>query len=160
MTYGIVARRRQAQDANATILPATGRNAVAVWSARQPCAAFPACIFARRAQQGARRDGRRLPRRPPMTPDEALAAARAWLRDARRVVALTGAGISTESGIPDFRGPQGVWTKNPEAEKMATLSHYVADRFGLNPSAHKVGKPTGRRLVHCRSRQTPRPPGR
>ena len=62
-----------------------------------------------------------------MTPDEALAAARAWLRDARRVVALTGAGISTESGIPDFRGPQGVWTKNPEAEKMATLSHYVAD---------------------------------
>ena len=94
-----------------------------------------------------------------MTPDEAFAAARAWLRDARRVVALTGAGISTESGIPDFRGPQGVWTKNPEAEKMATLSHYVADRFGLNPSAHKVGKPTGRRLVHCRSRQVPRPLG-
>jgi len=62
-----------------------------------------------------------------MTPEEALAAARGFLRDARRVVALTGAGISTESGIPDFRGPQGVWTKNPEAEKMATLSHYVAD---------------------------------
>jgi NAD-dependent SIR2 family protein deacetylase len=95
-----------------------------------------------------------------MTPDEALAAARAWLRDARRVVALTGAGISTESGIPDFGGPQGVRTKSPEAEKMATHSHYEADRFGLNPSAHKVGKPTGRRLVHCRSRQTPRPPGR
>jgi NAD-dependent deacetylase len=50
-----------------------------------------------------------------------------WLRDASFVTALTGAGISTESGIPDFRGPQGVWTKNPEAEKTATLEYYMAD---------------------------------
>ena len=56
-----------------------------------------------------------------------MAQARALLEQARRVVVLTGAGISTDSGIRDFRGPDGVWTKNPEAEKMATLSAYVAD---------------------------------
>jgi NAD-dependent deacetylase len=50
-----------------------------------------------------------------------------WLRDTRRVVALTGAGISTESGIPDFRGPNGVWTKDPAAEKTATISYYMGD---------------------------------
>ena len=50
-----------------------------------------------------------------------------WLRNARYVTTLTGAGISTESGIPDFRGPQGVWTKNPAAEKTATLQYYMSD---------------------------------
>jgi NAD-dependent deacetylase len=51
----------------------------------------------------------------------------AWLTEARRVTVLTGAGISTDSGIPDFRGPQGVWTRDPEAEKLSTLQYYVAD---------------------------------
>jgi NAD-dependent deacetylase len=52
---------------------------------------------------------------------------RGWIEGAERVVVLTGAGVSTESGIPDFRGPQGVWTRNPEAEKQSTIQHYVAD---------------------------------
>jgi NAD-dependent deacetylase len=56
-----------------------------------------------------------------------IATVRGWIRTAERIVVLTGAGISTDSGIPDFRGPQGMWTKNPGAEKMATLQHYVAD---------------------------------
>ncbi len=49
------------------------------------------------------------------------------LRDAQRIVVLTGAGISTGSGIPDFRGPEGVWTKDPTAERRATIQHYVSD---------------------------------
>lgn len=52
---------------------------------------------------------------------------RRWVDDAQRIVVLTGAGISTDSGIPDFRGPQGVWTRNPKAEAQATLQHYLAD---------------------------------
>jgi NAD-dependent deacetylase len=52
---------------------------------------------------------------------------RAWVGEAKRVVVLTGAGISTESGIPDFRGPQGVWTKDPDAEKLSDIRYYVAD---------------------------------
>jgi NAD-dependent deacetylase len=51
----------------------------------------------------------------------------AWLREALHVVVLTGAGISTESGIPDFRGPNGVWTKDPSAEKAANIEFYVND---------------------------------
>jgi NAD-dependent deacetylase len=58
---------------------------------------------------------------------DAVAIARRHIDAARRVVVLTGAGISTESGIPDFRGPQGAWTKNPAAEKLSTIEHYLAD---------------------------------
>ena len=61
-------------------------------------------------------------------PDAAgLAEVAAWVRGARSVVVLTGAGISTESGIPDFRGPQGVWTKDPKAEKLSNLHYYMSD---------------------------------
>ncbi|MBW3662228.1 MAG: Sir2 family NAD-dependent protein deacetylase [Actinobacteria bacterium] len=53
--------------------------------------------------------------------------ARELIEAAERVTVLTGAGISTESGIPDYRGPQGVWTRNPEREKLSTIDNYVAD---------------------------------
>ncbi|MFJ8667165.1 SIR2 family NAD-dependent protein deacylase [Streptomyces sp. NPDC093600] len=43
------------------------------------------------------------------------------------VAILSGAGISTDSGIPDYRGPDGLWTRDPEAEKLATYAHYMAD---------------------------------
>jgi NAD-dependent deacetylase len=56
-----------------------------------------------------------------------LEVATSLVARARRVVALTGAGISTDSGIPDFRGPQGVWTKDPTAERLSTLEHYLSD---------------------------------
>jgi NAD-dependent deacetylase len=58
---------------------------------------------------------------------DALDRAQRILSTARRVVVLTGAGISTDSGIPDFRGPRGVWTLNPKAERMSDIRHYVAD---------------------------------
>ena len=64
---------------------------------------------------------------PPETSPADLARARALIERARRVVVLTGAGISTDSGIQDFRGPNGVWTKNPQAEKTMTLQTYIAD---------------------------------
>jgi NAD-dependent deacetylase len=58
---------------------------------------------------------------------DAIDIVRGWITDAGRVVVLTGAGISTESGIPDFRGPQGVWTRDPKAERLSNIHSYMSD---------------------------------
>lgn len=56
-----------------------------------------------------------------------LDRARELMNRSQRIVVLTGAGISTDSGIPDFRGPQGVWTRDPKAERLSDIRYYVAD---------------------------------
>src|SRR5437660_10539126 len=58
---------------------------------------------------------------------EDIGIVRGWFDGSRRIVALTGAGISTESGIPDFRGPQGVWTRDPRAERLSNIHYYMSD---------------------------------
>lgn len=51
----------------------------------------------------------------------------AWLRGSRSTVVLTGAGVSTESGIPDFRGPNGIWTRDPASERLSNIGYYLAN---------------------------------
>lgn len=73
-----------------------------------------------------------------------------WIAGSQRVVALTGAGVSTASGIPDFRGPQGVWTKDPTAERLANIDVYVSD-----PEARELA--WRRRLDGAEQRRAPNP---
>ena len=65
-------------------------------------------------------------------PDEALSSdldtVRGWIDAAQRVVVLTGAGISPESGIPDFRSGNGIWARYPP-EEYATIEAFWADFF-------------------------------
>lgn len=49
------------------------------------------------------------------------------LAGAQRIVVLSGAGLSTDSGIPDFRGPSGLWTRDPGKARLFDFDAYVAD---------------------------------
>ena len=79
-----------------------------------------------------------------MKPADPVQVSRAaeLVAEASKIVVLTGAGISTDSGLPDFRGPNGIWTKNPEAEKASTISNYVnePDLRKLNWKLRSDGK--------------------
>ena len=52
----------------------------------------------------------------------------AWVSASEKIAVLTGAGISTESGIPDYRGPNGVWTTKPESMRLVNIDDYVRDK--------------------------------
>ena len=56
-----------------------------------------------------------------------LDQARSMIVDASSIAVLTGAGISTDSGIPDFRGPNGKWTLDPDSERLSDIRYYKSD---------------------------------
>jgi NAD-dependent deacetylase len=62
-----------------------------------------------------------------MTVEEHLQTIADWIAGAGSVAVLTGAGVSTASGVPDFRGPKGLWTRDPKAERLANIDVYVSD---------------------------------
>jgi NAD-dependent deacetylase len=75
--------------------------------------------------------------------DESITRARRLVEEAESVAVLTGAGVSTASGIPDYRGPEGVWTKDPDAQRLSNINDFVA--------SHDVRVAAWQRALHQRT---------
>jgi NAD-dependent deacetylase len=82
------------------------------------------------------------------TPNDALREAGALLARAERIVVFSGAGVSTESGIPDFRSPGGIWTRYDP--RQLGFRRYVSD-----PEARKLAWRLRRELHHLGARPNP-----
>ena len=86
--------------------------------------------------------------------EELIERAARDLVNSKYAIALTGAGISTESGIPDFRGPSGIWTKSPDAERRAYRSY---ERFIEDPKRWWEERLTGPSLLGDLEKAMPNP---
>jgi len=86
--------------------------------------------------------------------DSLIERAATDLLKSTHAIALTGAGMSTESGIPDFRGPNGIWTKDPEAEKRAYQTYH---KFLRNPKGYWEDVLGGRSILGDLTSAQPNP---
>ncbi len=69
--------------------------------------------------------------------EEKIDLAAKWIAESERLVVFTGAGISTDSGLPDYRGPDGVWTRRDKG-LPPPKSKVAWDQVKPNPNHHAI----------------------